>query len=103
MKNIVRNLFKRRKLHERSLPLPCFEFAEWVGENYVRLNNVWVHRFSDQRDSKNWKTSEQLYDYWKDRLRLSDELIPVINCDHTTKWDINKRYISGCDPFETKE
>ena len=44
--------------------LPDFEFAEWLGRNYIRMNKVWCHRYVDQRDEKNWKTSQQLYDFW---------------------------------------
>lgn len=37
------------------------EFAEWAGIYYVRLNDCWVHRYTDQRNSENWhKTSDLL-------------------------------------------
>jgi len=68
MKNLVKNLFKRRKqqcnIHDVSNSLPDFGFAEWLGRNYIRLNKVWVHRYANQRDDKNWKTTEQLYAFW---------------------------------------
>jgi hypothetical protein len=43
---------------------PDFGFAEWLGRNYIRMNKVWCHRYVDQRDENNWKTSEQLYNLW---------------------------------------
>jgi hypothetical protein len=43
---------------------PDFKFTEWIGVNYIRLKDVWIHRYSDQRDRRNWKTTEELYDKW---------------------------------------
>jgi hypothetical protein len=45
-------------------PSPGFEFTEWLGKNYVRLNRVWVHRDSDPTEYDNWKTTQELYDGW---------------------------------------
>jgi hypothetical protein len=68
MKKLVDWLIKRRNkqlnIHDVSNSLPDFGFAEWLGRNYIRLNKVWVHRYADQRDENNWKTTEQLYAFW---------------------------------------
>ncbi len=42
-----------------------FEFTEWVGLHYLRMNKVWCHKFRDQRDKKNWKTTDELYKLFK--------------------------------------
>lgn len=41
-----------------------FEFIEWLGYHHLRLNEIWVHKYADQRDQNNWKTTEQLYQFW---------------------------------------
>ena len=41
------------------------KFAEWCGDNYVRLANVWVHRFDNAFDSSKWLTTEQLLEMYK--------------------------------------
>lgn len=46
----------------------CFEFTEWVGLHYLRMNKVWCHKFRDQRDKENWITTEELYKYWEEEL-----------------------------------
>jgi hypothetical protein len=43
----------------------AIEFAEWIGERYVWLHEVWCPRFRDQRDKSNWYTTEQLYQIFK--------------------------------------
>jgi hypothetical protein len=44
--------------------LPDFKFTEWLGETYIRLNQVWVHRYSSQLHKENWKTTEELYELY---------------------------------------
>jgi len=41
-----------------------FAFTEWVGSYYIRLYDVWVGKYHDQRDRKNWRTTEELFQYW---------------------------------------
>ena len=50
-------------------PNPYFKFAEWLGENYIRLHEVWVHRYNNQLDEKNYKTTEDLYVWWEKNLK----------------------------------
>jgi hypothetical protein len=45
-----------------------FRFAEWLGEHYYKLHKVWVHRYADQREEKNWFTTETLYEVWKAKV-----------------------------------
>jgi hypothetical protein len=45
------------------------QFAEWIGFNYVRLNSFWVHRYADQGNSNNWKTTGELFAYWMDNCQ----------------------------------
>lgn len=37
-----------------------FDFVEWCGINYIRLHEVWVHRFKDQTNKDNWLTTSEL-------------------------------------------
>ena len=46
-------------------------FAEWIGYNYVRLHNCWVHKYADQRNKDNWKQTSYLYEIWINRKRLA--------------------------------
>lgn len=43
----------------------AFAFAEWLGEGYVRLHKVWVHKYVDQLNETNWHSTEALYSFWK--------------------------------------
>ncbi|MFT7614316.1 MAG: hypothetical protein ACI9J3_003298 [Parvicellaceae bacterium] len=43
----------------------AFQFAEWLGENYVKLHGTWVHRFSSQLDQRNWKPTKDLFEKFK--------------------------------------
>lgn len=72
MIKLIKNLFKGRK-QQCNIPdvgnsMPDFGFAEWCGRNYIRMNKVWCHRYVDQRDEKNWKTSEQLYKLYNEGI-----------------------------------
>lgn len=42
----------------------ALKFAEWAAFNYIRLNNVWVHRYVNQMDKKNWITTERLFEIY---------------------------------------
>lgn len=44
------------------------EFLEWCGLNYIRLHGCWVHRFASQLENENWKSTEQLYQIYKQQL-----------------------------------
>ena len=44
----------------------AFEFAEWLGYNYIRLHGVWVHKFVSQMDKENWKTTDELFKSFED-------------------------------------
>jgi len=66
------NIIELTPLLEKTLPIAVvnhriytLEFIEWIGENYIRLNKVWVHRYNSQTDKDNWRTTEWVYDYWK--------------------------------------
>ena len=39
-----------------------FKFAEWVGKNYFKLHRCWVVNYADQRDSKNYRTTAELWE-----------------------------------------
>lgn len=41
-------------------------FVEWLGSRYIRLNKFWVHRYSHEMNADNWKTTEQVYEYFKE-------------------------------------
>jgi hypothetical protein len=41
----------------------AFEFAEWLGYNYIRQQGCWVHRYDPQR-AENYRSTEQLYKFW---------------------------------------
>jgi len=57
----VNNLVKQlQSIHTRAAEIFAMGFAEWCGDNYVKLHGVWVHRFNSQIDSNNYKTTEQL-------------------------------------------
>jgi hypothetical protein len=43
----------------------AFAFAEFMGLHYIRLHEVWVYKYSDQRNKDNWRTTETLYEIWK--------------------------------------
>jgi hypothetical protein len=46
----------------------AFEFAEWIGYNYIRLHGCWwVHRYEPQRVDK-YRSTEQLYKFWTNML-----------------------------------
>ena len=36
------------------------EFVEYCGKSYTRLHGVWCHKYADQRDKSNWKTTSDL-------------------------------------------
>lgn len=66
MKNLFKKLlnFNSKPIDIQKKELPDFEFAEWLNMNYIRLNKVWVHKYADQRNKINWKTTEELYEFW---------------------------------------
>ena len=64
IKTVKKAESKPCNMHGVSNSLPDFGFAEWLGRNYIRLNKVWVHRYADQRDENNLKTTEQLNAFW---------------------------------------
>lgn len=47
-----------------------FEFVDWAGKYFIRLERVWVGHYADQRDEANWLTTEQLFERWE---KLTDE------------------------------
>lgn len=49
--------------------LDTWKFSEWVAYNYVRLNEVWVHKYADQRNKDNWKDTGELWALWWENLR----------------------------------
>ncbi len=40
------------------------KFTEWVGSNYIRLAGWWVANYSDQRDSSNYRSTQQLWEFY---------------------------------------
>lgn len=40
-------------------------FAEWTCGRYVKLHNVWVGIYQDQRNRDNWKTTKELLEIFK--------------------------------------
>jgi hypothetical protein len=49
--------------------IQTLQFAEWIGLNYVRLHECWVHRYADQRNKDNWKDTGELFGYWMENCR----------------------------------
>lgn len=46
-----------------------FEFTEWVGKYYLRMERVWCGKFRNQTDKENWVTTEELYKRWKENIK----------------------------------
>lgn len=51
--------------------MDTWAFAEWLGENYVKLHAVWVHKRVDQRNKDNWKDTGELWAWWWENARKS--------------------------------
>ena len=49
--------------------LDTWKFAEWVAYTYVRLNEVWVHKYADQSNKDNWKDTGELWALWWENFR----------------------------------
>jgi hypothetical protein len=49
--------------------LDVWKFSEWIGTNYVRLHECWVHRYSDQRNKDNYKNTGELWKLWWENYR----------------------------------
>jgi hypothetical protein len=49
--------------------LDTWKFSEWVAYNYVRLHEVWVHKYADQRNKDNWKDTGELWKLWWENFR----------------------------------
>lgn len=49
--------------------LDAWKFAEWVAYTYVRLHDVWVHKYADQRNKDNWKDTGELWKFWWENFR----------------------------------
>jgi len=49
--------------------LDTWKFSEWVAYNYVRLHEVWVHKYADQRNKDNWKDTGELWKLWWEDFR----------------------------------
>ena len=46
-----------------------FDFTEWVGTSFIRLYDVWVGKYHDQMNRKNWRTTEELFQYWLTNIK----------------------------------
>lgn len=41
------------------------EFVNWLGEIYIYGHHgTWIARYTDQRIRENWKSTDELYQYW---------------------------------------
>lgn len=61
---MIRKLISISCDKNNSSPVLDFMFAEWICKNYVRVNDVWIHKFANHSDSKNHLTIENLYELW---------------------------------------
>jgi|LakMenE01Jun11ns_1017448.scaffolds.fasta_scaffold6167791_1 uncharacterized protein YacL (UPF0231 family) len=52
--------------------LDTWKFSEWVAYNYVRLHEVWVHKYADQRNKDNWKDTGELWKLWWENFRITN-------------------------------
>lgn len=43
----------------------ALQFAEWIGEHYIKLHGCWVHRYVDQTNKDNWKDTGELFGVWQ--------------------------------------
>ena len=51
-----------------------FAFTEWVGAGFIRLYDVWVSKYHDQMDRKNWRTTNELYQYWLINIKENEKV-----------------------------
>jgi len=42
-----------------------FDFAEWASFHYVRLHGVWVHKYKNQSDPSNHRSTKEIYDFYR--------------------------------------
>ena len=54
---------------DRSLYL---EFAEWLGEHYIKCKGGWWHRYSHQT-LETIKITEVLFDWWLENVKTKNE------------------------------
>ena len=46
------------------------EFIEWIGTNYVKCHGGWFHRYSDQRNINNVKTTDELREIYRGHKQI---------------------------------
>lgn len=73
----------KEKTVKKSISL---KFTEWLGFHYVRLNGFWCHRYRDQRNEENWKTTEELF----------------VHFETIHKFITGKRADTGCNRFRNE-
>lgn len=59
--------------HNKYLLQDILAFSEWIGYNYVRLNDVWVNKFQSQLDKNNWTSTENLWIFWWNNIKLKNK------------------------------
>jgi hypothetical protein len=45
------------------------EFIEWAATTHIKLHKVWCGLYKDQRNQANWKTTEELFQFWNTYIR----------------------------------
>jgi hypothetical protein len=45
------------------------EFIEWAATTHIKLHQVWCGLYKDQRNQANWKTTEELFQFWNTNIR----------------------------------
>ena len=41
-----------------------YEFIEWAATTHIKLHKVWCGLYKDQRNEANWKTTDELFQFW---------------------------------------
>ena len=39
-------------------------FIEWAATTHIKLHKVWCGLYKDQRNEANWKTTDELFQFW---------------------------------------
>lgn len=69
----VKEADMQRQLHfeeDMLTKTEALKFAEFTGLYYVRLHKVWVHRYANQSEKENWRTTEQVYEEYLENKEI---------------------------------
>lgn len=45
------------------------DFIEWAATTHIKLHQVWCGLYIDQRNQANWKTTEELFQFWNTNIK----------------------------------